>query len=204
VPFGSTRQSLHFHGISMLLWLTLLIVQPWLIRTGKKRLHRLFGRASLLLIPVLVVSGTVIVFEDFSHNYPDPYEADALGVLFVGFGFLVPLLLFYSLAIINRKNVHLHARYMLATSVFLIIPGFFRLYMMLLQPDEFGGPFFYSMLAVSIIPIALLVNDKIKGKIYPPFIYLAIAWAINLAGFKFVHHLDSWHSFATWSLALGF
>jgi len=33
VPPADLRLSLHVHGISMLLWLSLLIAQPWLIRT---------------------------------------------------------------------------------------------------------------------------------------------------------------------------
>lgn len=204
VPFGETRLSLHIHGISMMLWLSLLVVQPWLIRTGRNQLHRLLGKSSLLVMPVLLATGFVVSLEDYSNNYADPFSADALGILFLDFGFLVPLLLFYVMAIYHRKNVRLHARYMLSTAQFLIIPGVFRLYMQLAPTDDWGGVFFNSLLVASVIPVALIIYDKVHGKIYPPFVYLALAWAINLLGFKLIHHFDGWHSFAAWALTLGF
>ena len=202
VPPADLRLSLHVHGISMLLWLSLLIAQPWLIRTRRNDLHRSLGKVSFVLLPILAITGTVIVFEDYARNYAEPFSADALGVFFVGFWLVAMMVGFYGFAIYHRKNVQLHARCMLATAMALVVPGAFRLYSNLGNAEDFGAAFFTTTLWVSIIPLALIVGDKLRGRIYPPFVYLTIAWAINVAGFKLIYHLAWWQDFAAWSLEL--
>jgi uncharacterized membrane protein len=155
-------------------------------------------------VPIIAVSGILVTFEDYAHNYPDPTAPGAYGLFFVGFWFVGIMVYFYSMAIWNRKNVQLHARYMLSTAVALIIPGFFRLYARLTQPEDFLAAFFEVMAAVSIVPIAMLISDKLKGRIYPPFVQLVVAWGIVLIAYKFIHLLPLWRSFAAWSLGQGF
>lgn len=54
---GSLHISHHVHGIAMLLWVLLLMMQSWLIRSGRRTGHRFLGRSSLILAPVIVGSG---------------------------------------------------------------------------------------------------------------------------------------------------
>ncbi len=202
VPAADTRLSLHVHGISMLLWIGLLIAQPWLIRSQRRSLHRTVGKLSLIVIPVLAISGTVIVFEDYAYNYEEPFGADALGIFFVGFWSIAILVGFWGLGIYHRKNVQLHARCMLATAITLIVPGAFRLYSNVTNADDWASVFFASMVFTALISVAVIAGDKLRGKIYPPFVYMAVAWAINMAAFKLIYLLPGWHSFAAWSLEL--
>src|SRR3954471_4613656 len=46
----------HFHGIMALLWIAMLIVQPILIRKKKLELHRLIGKLSFIVMPLLIIS----------------------------------------------------------------------------------------------------------------------------------------------------
>jgi hypothetical protein len=41
----------HAHGIALTLWCVMLVVQPQLLRTGRRRLHRTLGKASYVLAP---------------------------------------------------------------------------------------------------------------------------------------------------------
>ncbi len=91
---------------------------------------------------------------------------------------------------------------MLATAMAMVVPGAFRLYSNATNAEHFGTAFFTTMLWVSIIPVALIAGDKLRGRIYPPFVYLAIAWAVNVVGFKLIYHLAWWQDFAAWSLEL--
>jgi uncharacterized membrane protein YozB (DUF420 family) len=203
VPPGEVLPSLHAHGIPMLLWLGMLIVQPWLIRSGRKSWHRAIGKTSYILFPIVAVTATYIVFQDLGRNYEDPFSADALGAFFSGFAHVAILAIFYGLAIYNRRNLQLHARYMLSTALPLVTPGFFRVLLFWIGSDDVPIPdFFMTMVIVGIIPLLLIGSDRLKGKIYPPFVYLAVAWAINLAGVKLMPYVDWWHSFAAWSLEL--
>ncbi len=204
LPPGDVLLSLHWHGIPMVLWALFLIVQPWLIRSGRVKWHRALGKASYALFPILVLAVTYVVIQDLGRNHPDPMSPGALGAYFIGYAHTGIMVLFYGLAIYHRKNVQLHARYMVSTALPMITPGLFRIVLNWIPADaDVLEYFFLTMVSVGIVPIALIVADKIRGRIYPPFVYLAIAWAINLAGFKLAHNFDLWRSFTTWSLTLG-
>jgi len=91
VPPRDVLPSLRAHSILMLLWLGILIVQPWLIRTRRYGLHRAIGKASYAFFPLLLIAGTYVVFQDLGRNYEDPLSAKALGNFFSGFVFMAIL-----------------------------------------------------------------------------------------------------------------
>ena len=201
VPLLDTRLSLHVHGITMLLWLGILVAQPWLIRSGNRDLHRRIGKISYALFPFIVVTGVVVTYEQLQSGYGGSFTQENLSGYFLGFSHVAILAVFYSLAIYHRKNVQLHARYMISTAMALVTPGISRIFFFYLTSNGIPAPdLFATMVIASAIPLALIANDKIRGKMYPPFIYLAMAWAINLIGFKYAHTIEAWRIFAAWSL----
>jgi len=181
VPLLDTRLSLHVHGITML-------------------------KISYALFPFIVVTGVVVTYEALQLGYRGSLTQENLSSYFVGFSHVAILAVFYSLAIYHRKNVQLHARYMISTAMALVAPGISRIFFFYLTSNGIPAPdLFATMVIASAIPLALIANDKIRGKMYPPkmyppFIYLAIAWAINLIGFKYAHTVEAWRIFAAWSL----
>src|SRR6218665_2023980 len=46
----------HFHAAMMLLWVIILIAQPLLIRKKKLGVHRIIGRLTYFLMPVMLLS----------------------------------------------------------------------------------------------------------------------------------------------------
>jgi hypothetical protein len=52
---------LHVHAASMGAWLLLLATQAGLAATGRQGIHRALGMGSLVLVPVMVVSGFILV-----------------------------------------------------------------------------------------------------------------------------------------------
>ena len=44
--FDQENYRLHLHGITLLLWCLMLIVQPYLIRTNRRELHKRIGKFS--------------------------------------------------------------------------------------------------------------------------------------------------------------
>src|SRR5687768_182307 len=63
----------HFHGVLMLVWMALLIIQPWLIARRKHRIHKLIGRLSFVLAPLLIIS----IFLDSRMTYYRGLSQDA-------------------------------------------------------------------------------------------------------------------------------
>src|ERR1044072_6974867 len=46
----------HFHGAMMITWMAMLIIQPLLIGFNKISIHRIVGKLSFVVAPLLVVS----------------------------------------------------------------------------------------------------------------------------------------------------
>ena len=46
---------IHTHGVLLMSWLVLLIVQPLLIQTGRAKLHRTIGKVSYVLGPLIII-----------------------------------------------------------------------------------------------------------------------------------------------------
>lgn len=119
----------HVHAISSMTWLVLLIVQQVVMQRRAIELHRWLGRASFALFPFLIF-GFVMIINLTAGNYAagDGPVTMALGPSFgIGMGIAIIgyLTLFY-LALKHRRNVKLHAGYMLATPLILFESPFSR------------------------------------------------------------------------------
>ncbi len=127
---GEAPVAFHVHALTAGLWVLLLIVQSWAIHRGRIRLHRLAGKGSFVIFPFFLVGG-LMVLQTMAvrtgigdHPFMDLYGA--------GLGAFDTLTIaafaaFYYAALRNRRNVQLHARYMLATPLLLLAPIFTRL-----------------------------------------------------------------------------
>jgi hypothetical protein len=127
---GSASFEFHAHGITATLWLMLLIAQSWTIQRGNRALHRAFGTASLVLFP-LFLAGGVGIFLGMARRFVDgtsPFHAmyaPKLAWLDVVSVAAVAYLYFEGLR--QRRKVHPHARFLLATAIFLLPPILGRL-----------------------------------------------------------------------------
>jgi hypothetical protein len=127
---SSSRIELHVHGVTASIWMALLAIQSWAIHNRHRRLHSTLGKASFVLFPFLLVGfGLVEVSwarnlidgtSEFHNEYGARIGAIDL-VAFFGTAF------FYYMALRTRRNVELHAGYMIVTVVFLIGPVVQRL-----------------------------------------------------------------------------
>lgn len=119
----------HVHAISSMMWLALLIVQQVAIQRRAVDLHRWLGRASFVLFPLMMLGFMMIM-----NRAADRFETGAspvsvaLGPAF-GVGMasaLAAYLTLFYFALKNRRNVQLHAGYMLATPLILFESPFSR------------------------------------------------------------------------------
>lgn len=128
-PIANVPLAFHIHAISSSTWLLLLIVQSVAIHRRSNAFHKQMGRASFALFPFLILGFTMII--DVSANRYAAAESAFImhnGPAF-GIGMVIAisayLTLFY-LALKNRRNVKLHAGYMLATPLILFESPFSR------------------------------------------------------------------------------
>jgi hypothetical protein len=119
VPIAITGVT-HFHVFMIIIWLLILIVQPILIVQKKREWHRLLGKASYVVVALMVVSLLLIVNQEQSREKVLPvFIANLLDIpVFV---------VFYGLAIYFRRKPAYHARFMVMTVIPFINPAVARL-----------------------------------------------------------------------------
>ena len=152
----------HFHAVMMLLWTVMLIAQPILIRKKKLAIHRLIGKASYVIMPVLLIS-VLLIFNARLKETPVEEITFATRLFPIrDFWFLI---FFYTLAVVYRKNIHIHARAMVATGVVFIEPALARF---------IGAPVLAVML-ITLITLSILDRKQKSGRwIFPGMLIVYI------------------------------
>ena len=126
---GGAKYHIHVHAIGAVLWTMLVAAQSWSIAAGQRGLHRTAGLASFVLFPLFLVGGMLSYQAEAVPLVATPGSPDNIyigpfgffdGLANIGFAVLVHGGLKY------RRNVQLHARYMVATLLFLVCPLLFR------------------------------------------------------------------------------
>lgn len=124
------KSAWHVHALGAVLWTMLLGVQSWLIHSGRRELHRSVGLASFALFPLFLVGGMMAIQAEATTlaaglNAPENKVIAQFGffdpLANIGFAFL------FHQALAHRRNIQLHARYMVATVLFLVSPLIWRL-----------------------------------------------------------------------------
>ena len=157
----------HTHTLLLLLWFAMLIVQPILIYQKQLDLHRLVGKFSYLLVPLLVWSMVAAMRTQYLKNMPRIPEAQNLAFLYLPVSALIPFVTLYILAIVYRKKPALHMHYMIATAVALLGPGIGRIRFGI---TDFNTAVMFAFALCDVFLVGLIVYDYMKGKNSPPYL----------------------------------
>jgi hypothetical protein len=159
----------HFHAFVASLWIVLLIVQPLLILNQKFETHRMLGKLSFYLFPVLIFSFFPLILSLI--------QRDELKRLLLPIATMSLLIIFYTLAIRNRKFQAKHMRYMISLAVVFIDPTVGRIVVLL-----FGGsPLLagtVSFVTIDTILLSLIFLDRAKNLDYKPYVVSLIGFLV--------------------------
>jgi len=199
---GQTDAVRHFHGITALAWMLLLVVQAWLIRQGNRPLHRSLGKSAFVLAPLFVASGLLVMHSMLGGANPFQ-RAFGPQLAFIDLSTVIYFGIAVGLAIRHRRNVQLHARYMASTVVLVLLPAVSRILGMGVPGiDSFEasvhGGFFFSELIV----LLLLLDDRRLGRIRRPYPVLLGFLLAQQIGFVLVANWQPWLDFCRWVGAL--
>lgn len=190
----------HAHGIAMFGWCFMLIVQSYLIRQRKRSIHRAAGKISYVLVPFIAISTLMLANQQLNTR---GLTGEGLYVLMLQITILAQFLIFYSLAIINRKRSDVHARYMVCTALPLIDPIFARILIFnVFAGDYAANSQYYTYAFTDLILLALVIWDwRSSGRkdVFLPMLFVLVA--LQLPAFLFVE-TSAWMSFASWYIQL--
>lgn len=211
VFFQPTPAVIHIHFTLMALWIAMLITQPFLIKYKKRSLHRLVGKISYVLVPLVLFFSFLMIRVGYYRYVNELREQVAQGLNHftdagilklaadgpIAIFYLTWFALFYILAIINRRKSFVHARYMLATALTLLGPTVDRIIMIPLKTEYIGFiPAYAIAFLIADIVLAILLMKDYKTK--KPIKTLATCLAIYVTGqllYFVVPRFDWWPDF---------
>ncbi len=188
---------IHLHFVAMIIWTAMLIVQPFLIKYKKLSWHRAVGKFSYLFFPGLLLLNILMLRFSYNRGLNDTIAESAKAAVpmtqdqilqkaaflsSIVVYYIVFLVLFYCLAIYNRKKSPVHARYMVATALTLLGPTVDRIIFFWFGLTTFPGNIgieAVAFLMADAILAFLLWKDYQKKK---PLKTLATALGLYIAG----------------------
>lgn len=174
----------HFHGVVMMIWMMMLIVQPLLIRSGRISIHRVIGKASFLIAPLVVLTIFLTAQLGYYKVEPGLTNTDKIANIALPIPSMFAFAIFYILAIINRRKTYDHLRYMIGTALLMIGPGFGRALIV-----YFNVPFPVSVTSILIIEVlcalAFLTVDIVRKTGYRPFLIVLVVNILLLLAWEF-------------------
>lgn len=185
-------QYIHAHATVMMLWVFMLIAQPILIRKGQLSWHKILGKASYILFPLVIIAGALL-----AHHRAE-FETNLARDLFIPFKDIVVLLVAYGIAIYHRKDVAIHARGMIATAIPFLEPALVRFLGNVLPDSSPIPPYTWTVLIMDFILIGLIIRERKEKRgrwVFPLILglYLIIQF-ILFSGAE----IPGWKSLAEW------
>jgi uncharacterized membrane protein HdeD (DUF308 family) len=169
---------MHIHALIATAWIAMLIAQPLLILNKKTALHRAIGKLSYIVFPLLVLSFIPQIIRNIDQGQ--------MLFLFYPLADGTLLVVFYSLAIYNRKKSPMHMRFMIANAlVFLgptigrIGPSLFEWSLVVTQNVQYT--IIYSIL------LGLILYDRANNRKYTPYLVAVGCYAVHQAVFYIIY-----------------
>ena len=164
----------HFHGAMMMTWMAMLIIQPLLIHFNKVSIHRIIGRLSFVIAPLLVVSIFLVTKMVYFRVDPPLPQDLKIGEMALSLSNLFAFTFLYIMAIANRRYTYAHMRYMIGTSLLMIGPGLGRA--LIIYFNVPGEKAIDTVLYLEvIIAAAIMFNDIIRRRSFKATLIVLIA-----------------------------
>ncbi len=209
--FAPTSNIIHVHFVFLALWILMLITQPFLIKYKKLSIHRQLGKASYILVPLVLITTWLLTRNEYYRkikNLRSEVVGSAQNISHfdilkkasqnpAAFIAIIWFVIFYVLAIKYRKKATKHARYMLATALILLSPTLDRFIAINLGIRSVAGTSSYilSFLLIDLILLYLLLVDYRNKKETKTLLTCLMIFVIGQLSFYLLPNFDWWASF---------
>lgn len=186
----------HFHGAMLMSWLALLIIQPFLIRSGKFQLHRRIGKFGYLFAPLVCYSIFLVSQLSYHRDLPKMGEKEVLAMNALDIPAMLLFGSFFVLAMLFRRQPEAHLRYIAGTALLMLGPGLGRT-LIIFAGFALPAAVTTSYLVAEAVLLFLLLHDLRRKQSLRPVLTV-------LAGLALVHlcwafrDAAPWQTFAGW------
>ena len=176
----------HVHGAVFVLWIFLLVAQPWLIAAHRVKWHMKLGMLSLVLVPAMSVLGVLTLFDFLRRTEPD----EGAELLLVGdLEILLLFLILTAWGLLARRDAASHKRLMILGTMAIMGPAIARW--------DLGIP--ASLGIIFALPLLVVAYDlwilKRVHRTTAVATLLTAAWVFTLGPFS---KLAFWHECVNW------
>lgn len=191
----------HVHGITATLWFLLIIVQPYLYQKSSMKLHRTLGIIGLFLAGGVVFSALQIVPNNLKLNVADV----SLKYIFILIDFISLIGFTYAViqSILNKKEIDLHARFMVSTVFWIMLPALTRL-LFFPQIAIFGHPtplsfkdciYVAGIMVLIALIVLILIDYKKQKKIFRAYTTVGIVTLLIIISMEYFGKAQWWIDF---------
>jgi hypothetical protein len=188
----------HLHAITATLWLLLLIVQPLAIAARRFTLHRRIGQAAWVLGPMVVASIVLL-----AHSSVKGQDVAAFAnVLYLQLSLAAVFGLSYALAMITRRTVALHARFMVCTGLTMLDPVLarFMYFWWDWQPGWSYAWITFGLADLILLGLIWLERRRPTGRaVFPVMLVIFVVTQLPVV---LRTKTAAWHAFVSWFASL--
>ena len=164
-------------------------------------LHRQLGIISVFIAGGVVFSAMQIIPNNLTLEKVS--EHLRYSFVFADFIFLIGFSYSVIMAVINKSDIDLHARYLFSTIFWVMLPALGRLiYFPLLISYGFPTPISFQQcvyiagaLILLVLGVLMLLDYKKEKKFYKPYVLVVITTAIVLLTWDYFGHAQWWRTF---------
>jgi hypothetical protein len=181
----------HVHAIIVSMWIVLLILQPLFIVRKNLKMHRLIGKISYAVFPLMVLS--IIWVSHFSFTTainPTPIQ------LFIPFKDVLLLCVMFSIGVCFKSKPMVHAKAMIATGIICMEPALIRTVMLFMEPTLMAYPITITIIYMTILVFILYEWKHSSGR----WIMLGLLFALILSHSFILSgcEISYWNHFTIW------
>lgn len=180
----SITAAVHLHAFLLFAWVALIVVQPLAIRINAFELHRILGKSSYVLMPLILTSGIAMLRKEYQENVAGgmpvagAWKAEYLSTLQ-----LAMVAAFYCLAVgrIRRRDVAQHMRYMICIALVLLPAGLARTLGYWFDVSQASSQA-VCLIVIDLCLISLIAFDRSRRVSAQPYAVALAAYLIIEAG----------------------
>lgn len=190
----------HLHGLTATAWYILIIVQPFLYQKGKMKLHRELGIVGVFLAGGVVFSAMQVIPNNLTLETIS--ESLRYSFVFVDFIFVFGFSFSVVMAVIHKSDIDLHARYLISTVFWVMLPALARLiYFPMMISYGFPTPISFQQvtfiaggLILMALVVLLFIDYKKEKKFYRPYVLVTVTTLLALLVWDYIGHAEWWRA----------
>ena len=198
---GAQSAYTHLHALLATAWLLMLVAQPILIRRRRRDYHRALGQVSYGLVPLILISVILLAHSRIAGTTRAAFASQTY-FLYLQLSLITVFGLCYAFAVVTRRNMPLHARFVIGTGFSLIDPVVMRIMLWIQDSPSWNYQWFtFGLTDLVILTLVWFDRDARKGRwVFPGMLVAFVPSQLPaLLGWT---NAPEWQRFAEWFAAL--